>query len=252
MGTQGPSVLDGEIIAEQNVFLVYDIAAINGNNQIAAKRFSERLQTIAKIINDVRQKIENHPDGGTGRIDLQAKLFVPQREIDRILKKIHVLPNGQHEFYDQGRNRRNKNDGLIFTADDDTYLQNQKENSLLKWKWLEHNTIDFKFIAPLWQSGDNELQFYCGGYRQQDIMIRKQKVSDEVRSMLDRDFRENNANELVYECQYDRYQSCWNVLHRRADKTDANFVTVVLATMETMVDNVTLEEIKSACEKYGK
>ncbi len=140
------------------------------------------------------------------------------------------------------------NDGLIFTADDDCYLQNERQGSLLKWKWGEMNTIDFKFIAPLWRRGENELDFYCGGYGASDILIRRQSVSDETRDMLDRDFRERNADALVYECQYDKNESCWKILHLRADKKEANFVTVVLATMETMVDNVTIDEIKAACE----
>jgi hypothetical protein len=259
LGNSGCSIIDGEIVQDPNftVFLVYDVAAINGDSSFGAVRFSERLQKVMKIAAEVKElwNVDNFSASRENEglvLDIQAKLFVPQREIGRILSKIRVLENGEHEFYDQGRNRRNKNDGLIFTADDDNYLQNDKKNSLLKWKWLEHNTVDFKLIAPLWKRGENELELYCGGYGSSDILIRKQTVSDEIREMLDDAFLESNTSSLVYECKYDRNESCWRILHRRADKNEANFVTTVLSTMETMVDNVTIEEIKSTCEKNRK
>lgn len=80
-----------------------------------------------------------------------------------------------YRYVDILRKRVNKNDGLIFVADND-YFRPQRtvkllgcrmfsitdfrwQTSLLKWKWPDKNTIDFKIRCPFYnQRGQLELR----------------------------------------------------------------------------------------------
>jgi hypothetical protein len=74
-------------------------------------------------------------------------------------------------------------------------------------------------------------------------MVRATPVSQHERAMITRDLRELGRESAVYECEYEPRIGRWYLKTLRRDKTAANFVTTVVGTLETIVDNVTVDEL---------
>jgi len=50
---------------------------------------------------------------------------------------------------------------------------------------------------------------------------------------------------VVVECAYDRNAGSWGIQHTRPDKNQANYITTVLSTMETIIDGITMQDLIS-------
>ena len=115
---------------------------------------------------------------------------------------------------------------------------------LVKWKWA--HTIDFKIKRPLYErrrGRAERLQLWAGGPGDTDIMVRATPVSQHERAMIVNDLRELGREWAIYECEYEPRIGRWYLKTLRRDKTAANFVTTVVGTLETIVDNVTVDEL---------
>eukprot|EP00475_Leptophrys_vorax_P023857 TRINITY_DN32845_c0_g1_i1.p1 TRINITY_DN32845_c0_g1~~TRINITY_DN32845_c0_g1_i1.p1 ORF type:complete len:390 (-),score=85.24 TRINITY_DN32845_c0_g1_i1:144-1292(-) len=248
LGGDGETLLDGELLSsgfydQEPVFLFYDIPFLNGSGEIAKKSFTERYERMKELGNLLLRAFAQD-DRGLFGIRLQSKMFAPHTELERITRKLEIV-DGKYLYHDPARKRKNYNDGLVFIADEEGFISRNKD-ALLKWKYVEKNTIDFKIkqdkLTP-------EVELFAGGYGNSDLMVRRQQISSEELKRIRDDFDRLRCRELVYECQYDPQSSRWQILHLREDKTDPNFISVVFSTLETMVDNITVDNLKVVCRE---
>lgn len=250
----GPTLMDGELIELENeqrqkCFLAYDIIVLDGEF-VGNRTLEERLRLIeGRVIR--RLKNSDHAEELERVLPIRLKFFVPVFEILRITSKIRKTSSGSYEFYDMGRQIRNKNDGLIFTANNDSYIPSRPD-SLLKWKWLDKISVDFKLKSPYFNHAD-ELIFYAGyAAPVGDIKVRSQPVDSNVREWIEREFIARGIDSVVVECTYDKQNSSWRIEHIRSDKTDANYITTVFSTLETIIDNIKIEEVTHICSRGWK
>ncbi|XXQ33711.1 mRNA guanylyltransferase [Plasmodiophora brassicae] len=243
-----PVLLDGELMNPEGthaLYLAYDCMNL-GARRLTDAPFSERIAAFEKVAERYRTAV---PDDDLSAHDhpfrIASKFFVPQVEIVRILHKIHPHM-GSYRFVDLKRRRVNKNDGLIFVADVDKYRP-EKPTTLMKWKWPDKNSVDFIVRAPFFNDR-GELELRCGSYHNQDMVVRRITVDNGTRTQFLSWVQ--GRNELVIECVYDRQGGIWRLCHPRYDKHKANFVTVVIQTMESLIDNVTKDDLSRACQHY--
>lgn len=157
-GSHGHSLIDGELVTHEGVnsvgpqatFMIFDLILLNGD-RIMEKRLSERLSSIGTgIVVPYRQRFPQYAayppfaptpsltassvDGSDHPIAIRAKAFHRKHHLkDGIID--HIKPHGNGEYmYDDGK-RRNKNDGVIFTPENDDYMC--KNVQLLKWSVID-------------------------------------------------------------------------------------------------------------------
>ena len=181
----------------------------------------------------------------------QGKAFWPKRHLEeRIMSHIRSL--GGHEYeYNDGK-RRNKNDGVIFTPEDDDYWC--RSVPLLKWKHQGLNTIDFLTRAP-WFDGDGKLMLYSTANAMPErVGQRPETVTVHMRSTLLTPEKRTwflsqvaGKDLAIAEMQYDPRTSSWQPKNFRWDKSTPNFMTTVVSTLETIVDNVQPADLYAAC-----
>lgn len=253
MKTLAPSLIDGELIDspfdEYPTFVTYDCPFLRGND-LSRRSFGTRLSNLAKAVDDFKAAQEASQEF---YMTLFMKLIVPINQAVRVTSKIVTKSdhNGNtfYEFKDLNRGRRNKTDGLIFTQDQAWYIDNnnpdKKPASVVKWKWPELQTIDFKLKAPYF-NGDNTVDLYVGGTHHSDIKVKTIPMDQRLKRSINTWISENR-DYVIAEMRYDRPTGLWVYCHVREDKTTANFVTTVFATMETMVDNIDFKEICEFC-----
>lgn len=147
-----------------------------------------------------------------------------------------IRAEGGGYIYDDGR-RRNGNDGLIFTPATEGY--NTKR--ILKWKWPELNTIDFKLFQPF-VGRDGASKLYVAGEQRSDVLVKNVRFTEQETQWLGK----FPGDAVVVECAFDRGSGAWKIERARRDKQNANFITVAWETMEIIAENVSLEEVKAS------
>lgn len=181
----------------------------------------------------------------------QGKAFWPKRHLEERIMS-HIRPLGGHEYeYNDGK-RRNKNDGVIFTPEDDDYWC--RNVPLLKWKHLGLNTIDFLTRNP-WFDHDGKLMLYStanamperAGQRPESVTVhmRSTLLTPEKRAWFLSSV--HGKDSAIAEMQYDSKTSSWQPKNFRWDKSTPNFMTTVISTLETIVDNVQPSDLYAAC-----
>lgn len=156
-GQQGDSLMDGEVMIHeeglttsgpQATFMIFDLLLLNGKRFIESK-LSERLAMIGQgVIQPYRQRFPqyrsyppNKPltlslegslnDGSDHPLAIRAKRFLRKHHLEEIIKFIKPSIHVENEYiYDDG-DRRNKNDGIIFTPENEGYMCRNVQ--LLKW-----------------------------------------------------------------------------------------------------------------------
>lgn len=265
--TEGPTLLDTEVLKIMSkdpkappTMMVFDAIHVNGES-VGEKNLHERLERIGyKIALPYRQQYmdnkhtanTNGTDGGQGKppLVIKAKKFYQKEYVDNILAKITKLPNGEYRYDDHKRNTHNLNDGLIFTPDNDNYLNTKQPGMLVKWKWRGLNTIDFMVKNPFYDENDisNEtLLLYIGGCTQPVRKLTLPMKSPERERFEKEAFKGGGVNKLVVECGYKKEESRWVIKNFRPDKGDANYITTLIATLETIIDDVSEKDLLLAC-----
>lgn len=237
------ALLDGEVLEAQKTYLIYDVIVALGA-QVSGERTSRRLSMINKIVHRYRHMEDKDRPR---KLVPMGKRFVPKLDIGGVLSLI--TRGEQHGTYvyterrSDGMTRTNPNDGLIFTPEHEPYMQ--AHHTLLKWKWLELNTVDFKIKTP-YVDKRGKLRLYVGGPDGQDIWVRDTNVSyaewAQYGTML------SNQDSAIVECGYNPLTGNWDIHKLRMDKHRANFITTFTMTLEGMIDNVTAEDLCVACE----
>ncbi|CAN1828046.1 mRNA-capping enzyme [Linum perenne] len=149
--THSFTLLDGEMVIDTlpdnwqvRRYLVYDLMAINHDESVVERPFSERVKMIEKeVIEPRRYDRKRNPDYKYDEEPFQVrrKDFWLLSAVTTSLWK-NFIPMLPHET-----------DGLIFQGWDDPYVP-KTHDGLLKWKYPEMNSVDFLFeVGPDdWQS----------------------------------------------------------------------------------------------------
>jgi len=263
-GVDGDSLMDGELVVSKdhcgNTFMVFDVLVINGTRTLERK-LSERLAHIGQdIVAPYRKRFP--PATNTFEEQLaylpliiRAKAFSRKHHLKAgVMDFIKPVPGAPNEWmYDDGK-RRNKNDGVIFTPEDDNYWC--KKVPLLKWKHQGLDTIDFFTRSP-WFDREGRLVLYSTanslpeekGARSQTVTVhmRSTRLTPEKRAWFLAGV--SGKEGAIVEMQYDSQTSSWQPKNFRWDKATPNFMTTVLSTMETIIDNVQPADLYAACSK---
>jgi len=175
---------------------------------------------------------------------LQSKTCLPFHQLRHIVEKIRVEDH-HHVFAEQRGNpqkqRSNLNDGLIFTPEKQPYIQDPSR-PILKWKWYEHNTVDF----VVKDEGKNELSLLTGLKNGSEHLFATAPAPDNWDAL-----KLESGPSSVFEVGYDKAKGSWKILHPRKDKNRPNFITVAVSTMEALIQDITVDELlKTVAPKH--
>eukprot|EP00485_Elphidium_margaritaceum_P007752 CAMPEP_0202698670 /NCGR_PEP_ID=MMETSP1385-20130828/11916_1 /ASSEMBLY_ACC=CAM_ASM_000861 /TAXON_ID=933848 /ORGANISM="Elphidium margaritaceum" /LENGTH=573 /DNA_ID=CAMNT_0049355433 /DNA_START=98 /DNA_END=1819 /DNA_ORIENTATION=- len=267
----GPSLLDGELSlnAQQNKleYIAFDCVAMGGRS-CSNECLSTRIEFVKNFIRKYERKLIEYPKIQREKyrnantpdkvvVDppllLTAKRHFKASDIGVLLSQIRRDEHGEY-WFDNGR-RKTKNDGLIFTPQENNFLMSYDPGALVKWKFLEKNTIDLKLKAPFIFRGG--LDLYAGGKGQSDVLfatidMRQSQNRTQFETLLEEMQRlSSNRHQFVasfiVECAWDFDTNEWQLVQNRPDKHIPNFITVCTDTLRVMMDNVTEKELIEAC-----
>ena len=153
LADRGHTLLDGEMIVGRNgalIYLIYDCVQFNGA-YVGNRDLPARLQGVHACVDAFAR-------GAAGAdavpFELMCKTFLPKHLVHQHLARISKLADGSYQYTDAAKNICNQNDGLIFTPEDEPYFPSSNQ-LLLKWKWPDLNSIDFKLIHPYYDRNQN-------------------------------------------------------------------------------------------------
>ncbi len=255
----GDSLLDGEVVEEwvsgqkRPAYLVFDIVAFHGVHY-GEQPLSKRLQQIGKSVGEYR-RMEGK---GFCPFIVQSKTFYKKEHVSEMLKKIErkVSSSGHVEYwFSETRTaglRMNLNDGVILTPELGGYMQ--RHAPILKWKFLELNTIDVE-IRPedVRNANQKTIPVYCkgrnpsGGRDAVSLFLREIPMPARINEYFAT--VRSGARFCIVEIGYDKTKGKWVIHRARPDKGQANFITTCMGTFDALIDNVSPDNLKAACKK---
>ena len=274
----GDTVVDGEILALPNdndvsktsdnivtqsthVFMMFDCMVVDGTN-VSQLKLSERLRSMVRhVVEPYNQFIvqSTYHNYSVTPLQLKVKFMVGKKyfnELRKLVVESSTAP-GHYIFTridSKGQRQQNGNDGFIFTPENDSYMQSTI-NGLLKWKWPGMNTVDMRIVSPFYND-NGELNLYTQANtldynhntsdRASDVLMRSTAVSNESQQKLNQLL--GNSSDAIIEFSYNSKTGEWIPHNRRTDKNSPNFITTVISTLETIIDNVTINELESTCK----
>ena len=164
--------------------------------------------------------------------------------------------------------RVNGTDGVVFTPVRASYLDQFQSGRLectlplLKWKFADENTVDFRLRRSDLESGSSGsdahvlLPLHLNSGRERrggpdvEIAVARTAVpvasADAYLALMDR----LGVDSLIVEAGYDRSESMWRIRRIRDRKTRANHIVTGWQTLEIAAENVTAAEIVE-CLSHG-
>nr|4PZ6_A Chain A, mRNA-capping enzyme subunit alpha [Schizosaccharomyces pombe 972h-]4PZ6_B Chain B, mRNA-capping enzyme subunit alpha [Schizosaccharomyces pombe 972h-] len=236
------TLLDGELVLDiypggkkQLRYLVFDCLACDGIVYMS-RLLDKRLGIFAKSI----QK----------PLDEYTKTHMRETAIFPFLTSLKKmeLGHGILKLFNEVIPRlRHGNDGLIFTCTETPYVSGT-DQSLLKWKPKEMNTIDFmlklEFAQP--EEGDIDYsampEFQLGVWEGRNMysffafMYVDEKEWEKLKSF------NVPLSERIVECYLDD-ENRWRFLRFRDDKRDANHISTVKSVLQSIEDGVSKEDL---------
>jgi mRNA guanylyltransferase len=256
---QGDTLLDGELLRDiddaRPRFATFDVLALDGI-ATGLLPLSKRLEHIGQgIVLPYRRQA---PDvTAAWPLVVMAKAFFPKHHLSALLAHIKPIAGERDAYlYDDGK-RRNKNDGLVFTPEDGGYLCKDAAAPLLKWKWPGLNTIDLQVRHPWFDSPAttnseamiSSLRLYANANAHEgsvvSVHVRSTRLTAEEHAWFLTQV--GTRMHAIVEMRYDEVESRWRPKLFRPDKHTPNFLTTVVATLETIIDKVTPTELVQAC-----
>ena len=227
------TVIDGEMVIDtvngkkMPRFLIYDIVRYEGQ-EVGKCNFSLRLTCIEKELVGARNTFITQ-----GVIDKTKEPFsIRKKEFWDVSEAIKLLSD---EFKAQ---LAHEPDGLIFQPSRDPYKAG-REDSVLKWKPAEMNSVDFK-LKIVKESGLGMLprtvgQLWVGGL---DRPFSEMKVKGEVKNM----------NNKIIECKFENNQ--WVFMRERTDKSFPNGYKTAMGVCQSINEPVTTEYLLDFITHY--
>lgn len=245
------TLIDGEIVVSKKPdggkelrYLMFDCLAMNGSN-LVHKFLDKRLGYLDReFFHPYFELRRQHPQNCLNfPFKVSMKNMQPAYRIPRVFDSLDSLPH--------------VSDGLIFTCCETPYIFGTDE-TLLKWKPSEENTVDFRLHLniPIFVDEDLDERDPDRQYLNYDVKpglelhvhngggnysyFADLTMSDEKWKEL-KDLNEP-LDERIVECNQDEDKN-WNLLRFRDDKSDGNFITVLQKVLKSIEDSVTKEEL---------
>lgn len=277
---QDGTLIDGELVIQTNPvtkvqelrYLMFDCMAINGRSLIQSPT-SSRLAHLGKDFFKPYYDLRSfYPDNcNTFPFKLSMKHMDFSYELVKVANSLDKLAH--------------MSDGLIFTPVRAPYAAGGKDSFLLKWKPEQENSIDFKLILEIPMVEDSSLPkkdpnrwyynydvkpifslyIWLGGAdvntrikdfskpfdaKDLDLLERTYKkfaeleISDEKWQELKS--LEQPLNGRIVECSKNQETGAWQLLRFRDDKLNGNHTSVVQKVLESINDNVSLEDLSES------
>lgn len=243
LSPRGVSLLDGELLPPDAtrpiptaVYLIFDVLAWDGV-PVGATPFSVRMD----FINRARVAFRTAAAAAAAaafEVHLLSKLFVPARQVDRVLACITAQPDGSH-LYTNGI-RVNATDGLVFTPLAATYAQLMRRAAVLfKWKFARSHTIDFALVPRALDAAPDSTLALCtavpggGTFPLAPLYDLPREVADAAHRAV-----EHKTPPPIVECAYDCAAGEWRYVRTRPDKVEPNFFTTAWHTLERVAEQL--------------
>merc|ERR1712110_281150 len=116
------------------------------------------------------------------------------------------------------------------------------KGSLFKWKWLNHNTIDLLIKSPYIEAKD-VLVLYCQG-QDTSILWRRVRLTESqiasTKALVEKAQQARpDIQEIIVECGWVTETKSWIPRNLRLDKKKANYSSVCVSTLNTVIDDIT-------------
>nr|TKR90180.1 hypothetical protein D5086_0000235600 [Populus alba] len=223
------TLLDGEMIIDtlpdsqkqERRYLIYDMMAIN-QVSVTERPFHERWKMLEKQVIEPRNKERCHFSQSRNpyyRYDLEPfrvrrKGFWLLSTVTKLLKE--CIPKLSHDA-----------DGLIFQGWDDPYVPRTHEG-LLKWKYPEMNSVDFRFEVD-----DDDRQLLYLNERGTKKLMEGHRVA------FKDDLDPSSYSGKIIECSWDSEEHVWVCMRVRTDKSTPNEFNTYEKVMRSIKDNIT-------------
>tara|TARA_A100001015_G_scaffold290406_1_gene363376 strand:+ start:350 stop:1327 length:978 start_codon:yes stop_codon:yes gene_type:complete len=206
------SVLDGEfVINKQNIdnenrigfYVAYDTLCYCGT-------------PLLKYTNKSRyEHLYNFMCNKFSDLGFIIKTFYNIKHVDCILQ--NIIPNMPY-----------KSDGLIFIKIDDPFMHGTNKN-MFKWKRPEEHTVDFKVVHK-----NNNFYLYTSDQKDPFCVLKDIHDTNIVDNI-------NTNKNTIVEFMY--FNNNFIPLHIRNDKHIANSTNTVKSTLESVKQNISIEQI---------
>jgi hypothetical protein len=248
---------------------------------LAGKTFLDK-----RFVRGVFDKIEEAPPGAhAGAAAARAPLTAPLESEMDAAGGAGAAPAAPalHRTYRDGV-RVNGTDGVVFTpvhcSYRDMFASGTSAQPLLKWKYLDENTIDFRLRRDDLESGGGGGGGSSGGgyggfgggagdgfgsaasaaaggsasgMRQIPLYVSLGKPGEQQVARTALTLAACDAylalcdrlrvESLIVECAYDTAESTWRIKRVRDRKTRANHINTAWQTLETVAENITRDEL---------
>ncbi|XP_071715745.1 uncharacterized protein [Rutidosis leptorrhynchoides] len=232
--THNYTLLDGEMIIDtdpsthrqERRYLIYDLIAIN-KTSLVERPFSDRWMILENQVIKPRNKEREvlfKTRNPYYRYDLEPfrvrrKDFYLLSAVPKLLKEF--IPRLSHE-----------SDGLIFQGWEDEYVPHTHEG-LLKWKYPEMNSVDFRF-----EVGNNNCHILWLNERgrpkkMDDCRVVFRNPSIDIYSLSGK----------IIECSFDPEENVWVYMRMRPDKSNPNEFITFKKVKRSIKDNITEEVV---------
>ena len=253
------TVFDGEVVMHRGgkghparpVFIVFDVLTIGPNAAIMHLPFQQRLQCLMRAEFRTETADRDMFDGKNLRdpniaLPLVRKNFVPRTKIGDLLHK--VVEEKGFRSYRNAPLHNHLTDGVIFQPN--LPYTCGRDNSLLKWKYLDTVTIDVELIEAGYHqrhrrdADEDALNSGVLGPSQTSIdMTDYIKLPPSERFRLEADKYESKGGRIA-EVGFDPLSGEWYYLTMRPDKDGPNFINTVLGALLELSESLTTEELE--------